>query len=117
MAYRFFLMLRHPPISTLFPYTTLFRSHPRTALSCELELLVPNLDRRAGARTRRLQRTLELFVRRRRAEHPEPTLRAQEPPRPRLRLRAVDEEVGEVVLATLLRLRLGHEREQAAPEL
>src|SRR5438067_9731783 len=63
MAYRFFLMLRHPPISTLFPYTTLFRSHPRTALSCELELLVPNLDRRAGARTRRLQRTLELFVR------------------------------------------------------
>src|SRR5438876_8365279 len=27
----FFLMLRRPPRSTLFPYTTLFRSHPRAA--------------------------------------------------------------------------------------
>src|SRR5439155_27119308 len=26
----FFLMLRRPPISTLFPYTTLFRSVPRS---------------------------------------------------------------------------------------
>src|ERR1041384_5219685 len=26
----FFLMIRRPPRSTLFPYTTLFRSHPRT---------------------------------------------------------------------------------------
>src|SRR2546427_6080376 len=25
----FFLMIRRPPRSTLFPYTTLFRSHPR----------------------------------------------------------------------------------------
>src|SRR5438876_4375246 len=25
----FFLMIRHPPTSTLFPYTTLFRSSPR----------------------------------------------------------------------------------------
>src|SRR5438874_8309176 len=25
----FFLRIRHPPRSTLFPYTTLFRSHPR----------------------------------------------------------------------------------------
>src|SRR5688572_31669333 len=25
----FFLMIRRPPISTLFPYTTLFRSHSR----------------------------------------------------------------------------------------
>src|SRR5258708_34661138 len=26
----FFLMIRRPPRSTLFPYTTLFRSHPET---------------------------------------------------------------------------------------
>src|SRR5260370_42029363 len=26
----FFLMIRRPPRSTLFPYTTLFRSHPNT---------------------------------------------------------------------------------------
>src|SRR5688572_33508040 len=28
----FFLMIRRPPRSTLFPYTTLFRSHPRAPL-------------------------------------------------------------------------------------
>src|SRR3712207_9064482 len=28
----FFLMIRRPPRSTLFPYTTLFRSHPHTGL-------------------------------------------------------------------------------------
>src|SRR2546426_2004021 len=28
----FFLMIRRPPRSTLFPYTTLFRSHPRFRL-------------------------------------------------------------------------------------
>src|SRR2546429_7713899 len=36
----FFLMIRRPPRSTLFPYTTLFRSHidrsrPQTANRCE----------------------------------------------------------------------------------
>src|SRR2546429_5791774 len=30
----FFLMIRRPPRSTLFPYTTLFRSCPRTATDC-----------------------------------------------------------------------------------
>src|SRR5436309_14932648 len=29
LFYFFFLMIRRPPRSTLFPYTTLFRSHPR----------------------------------------------------------------------------------------
>src|SRR5258705_12024768 len=29
----FFLMIRRPPRSTLFPYTTLFRSHPRDDLA------------------------------------------------------------------------------------
>src|SRR5438309_8709979 len=28
-SYFFFLVVRRPPRSTLFPYTTLFRSHPR----------------------------------------------------------------------------------------
>src|SRR2546430_11907793 len=28
MFFFFFLMIRRPPRSTLFPYTTLFRSHP-----------------------------------------------------------------------------------------
>src|SRR5438132_2958049 len=31
MTYFFFLMIRHPPRSTLFPYTTLFRSHPKAS--------------------------------------------------------------------------------------
>src|SRR6266480_5021706 len=30
----FFLMIRRPPRSTLFPYTTLFRSRPSTVRSC-----------------------------------------------------------------------------------
>src|SRR2546427_440345 len=30
----FFLMIRRPPRSTLFPYTTLFRSHPRSRGDC-----------------------------------------------------------------------------------
>src|SRR5271163_1065900 len=32
-AYFFFLMIRRPPRSTLFPYTTLFRSHPLLRVS------------------------------------------------------------------------------------
>src|SRR5688572_31813437 len=33
--YFFFLMIRRPPRSTLFPYTTLFRSHPDpSGVSC-----------------------------------------------------------------------------------
>src|SRR5438105_7576500 len=31
MVYFFFLMIRRPPRSTLFPYTTLFRSKPKDA--------------------------------------------------------------------------------------
>src|SRR3712207_8824742 len=40
----FFLMIRRPPRSTLFPYTTLFRSLQRLA---ELDHLAPRQDRRA----------------------------------------------------------------------
>src|SRR2546422_8607468 len=32
IQYFFFLMIRRPPRSTLFPYTTLFRSHERRCL-------------------------------------------------------------------------------------
>src|SRR5258705_1449408 len=39
----FFLMIRRPPRSTLFPYTTLFRSHPR------LEGAAHRVDGRPGA--------------------------------------------------------------------
>src|SRR5438067_12513848 len=31
-SYFFFLMIRRPPRSTLFPYTTLFRSYPTTKI-------------------------------------------------------------------------------------
>src|SRR2546430_11579618 len=34
MYHFFFLMIRRPPRSTLFPYTTLFRSHPSSSATC-----------------------------------------------------------------------------------
>src|SRR6202011_6336532 len=48
----FFLMIRRPPRSTLFPYTTLFRSRPRPpgAFRC---------DDHAGRRRRRRARSEE----------------------------------------------------------
>src|SRR2546430_11258289 len=42
-SFFFFLMIRRPPRSTLFPYTTLFRSHLRAPLTI---LLDPEHDRR-----------------------------------------------------------------------
>src|SRR3712207_7113261 len=45
----FFLMIRRPPRSTLFPYTTLFRSHrvrQRRAVLAEAIALPPALDAR-----------------------------------------------------------------------
>src|SRR5436189_1322633 len=46
----FFLMIRRPPRSTLFPYTTLFRSrHRRSAGECDpLRYLEPKASPRAG---------------------------------------------------------------------
>src|SRR6266478_2802470 len=35
----FFLMIRRPPRSTLFPYTTLFRSNPESTLATTLSLV------------------------------------------------------------------------------
>src|SRR3712207_6865995 len=42
----FFLMLRRPPRSTLFPYTTLFRSRPRLARPPARAAHRPAADRR-----------------------------------------------------------------------
>src|SRR3712207_8131658 len=47
-------MIRRPPRSTLFPYTTLFRSDPMVA-----KLIVWDSDREAA--TRRMARALEEF--------------------------------------------------------
>src|SRR3712207_7544385 len=42
----FFLMIRRPPRSTLFPYTTLFRSAQRGEVAPERHLADPELARR-----------------------------------------------------------------------
>src|SRR5688572_32461204 len=50
----FFLMIRRPPRSTLFPYTTLFRSHVRVARGAARQVhracvdRLPGSERRAG---------------------------------------------------------------------
>src|SRR6202023_4111057 len=52
----FFLMIRRPPRSTLFPYTTLFRSNRRDALGhADTEV-----DDAVGLRTRSEEHTSEL---------------------------------------------------------
>src|SRR3712207_7429092 len=55
-------MIRRPPRSTLFPYTTLFRSHPRPkrereehAGACDLHARRPGCGIRPGLRSRRRQ--------------------------------------------------------------
>src|SRR2546430_12496992 len=45
----FFLMIRRPPRSTLFPYTTLFRSYDRSA-RVPRQLRAVQRQRRSGAR-------------------------------------------------------------------
>src|SRR5256885_3691963 len=40
----FFLMIRRPPRSTLFPYTTLFRSHSTGLSSMKMKLSNPRLS-------------------------------------------------------------------------
>src|ERR1041384_8631321 len=44
----FFLMIRRPPRSTLFPYTTLFRSGPQNDRARLRRLPVPHRRRREG---------------------------------------------------------------------
>src|SRR6266704_5663140 len=52
----FFLMIRRPPRSTLFPYTTLFRSHYEASLDLRRDDLVG----RAGVVVRSEEHTSEL---------------------------------------------------------
>src|SRR5258708_23077060 len=52
----FFLMIRRPPRSTLFPYTTLFRSHPHEVEMAEGDVFQPQRVRQgASARDGRLR--------------------------------------------------------------
>src|SRR3712207_7265563 len=52
MSFFFFLMIRRPPRSTLFPYTTLFRSLPGFPLGCRCRR-----DRRRSGRGVARERT------------------------------------------------------------
>src|SRR2546422_7294842 len=54
LSFFFFLMIRRPPRSTLFPYTTLFRSEPpirlpRRRVQRDPVLVEPALDQSEGA--------------------------------------------------------------------
>src|SRR2546427_5378610 len=51
-------MIRRPPRSTLFPYTTLFRSHPRDRLGRERDFR----DKQNGTVTRRHDATKDVEV-------------------------------------------------------
>src|SRR2546430_17156494 len=64
--YFFFLMIRRPPRSTLFPYTTLFRSHPVVVRHAQHFAHVPAVgdavamrDHRALRERRRARRVQE----------------------------------------------------------
>src|SRR5689334_24545276 len=66
-------MIRRPPRSTLFPYTTLFRSHMFSALLCSLQRRTP-----AGIfRERRLARCRNEIGQRRRSEEHTSELQSQ----------------------------------------
>src|SRR3712207_8373813 len=59
----FFLMIRRPPRSTLFPYTTLFRSRAfRVAEHPGEQFLAPDRHSRAGGRQQGLPREEEAGV-------------------------------------------------------
>src|SRR6266436_6893619 len=60
----FFLMIRRPPRSTLFPYTTLFRSHPYDPVMLPCGVVTPWPDRvRSEEHTSELQSRLHLVCR------------------------------------------------------
>src|SRR5215212_11203631 len=58
----FFLMIRRPPRSTLFPYTTLFRSPPRRCSRCRSCTVAPR-GRRSEEHTSELQSLRHLVCR------------------------------------------------------
>src|SRR5437764_8102442 len=68
IVFFFFLMIRRPPRSTLFPYTTLFRSHDADLMHLPSEFLarqpMPKLvDRRSEEHTSELQSPMYLVCR------------------------------------------------------
>src|SRR3712207_9052005 len=65
----FFLMIRRPPRSTLFPYTTLFRSRFRRVPDGQLESRISAFSRGRCTGDPGLQRTPALPARRRSEEH------------------------------------------------
>src|SRR2546428_5175657 len=56
-------MIRRPPRSTLFPYTTLFRSFRKTCNACWSWLSPPGLLRRSEEHTSELQSRSDLVCR------------------------------------------------------
>src|SRR5215204_7134069 len=59
----FFLMIRRPPRSTLFPYTTLFRSHPPYVPEPLPPMSRPGLPVRSEEHTSELQSHSDLVCR------------------------------------------------------
>src|SRR6266496_4610248 len=59
----FFLMIRRPPRSTLFPYTTLFRSSDGHGRANPLQGAEPQPDRRSEEHTSELQSRRDLVCR------------------------------------------------------
>src|SRR5690554_4696040 len=55
MCFFFFLMIRRPPRSTLFPYTTLFRSKRASKITCRRSDVMSKGKKRSGARPGRPQ--------------------------------------------------------------
>src|SRR5712675_3257281 len=63
-SFFFFLMIRRPPRSTLFPYTTLFRSDRGAVRSRRIrQFRHPRQDRRSEEHTSELQSRLHLVCR------------------------------------------------------
>src|SRR6266487_6483564 len=59
----FFLMIRRPPRSTLFPYTTLFRSRQSRAAPCEWRIPARGRCSRSEEHTSELQSPVHLVCR------------------------------------------------------
>src|SRR3712207_8553612 len=70
MVFFFFLMIRRPPRSTLFPYTTLFRSERARDLALQRALVVDPLLQIAGAELLGVEQLPALLL----AALPEPLL-------------------------------------------
>src|SRR2546429_7067835 len=69
ICFFFFLMIRRPPRSTLFPYTTLFRSWPTSTRAASEKSPV---DTKQSLLQQPLNRKLRIQL-----EHPEPPARAR----------------------------------------